>query len=62
MVTDFDTKTLLPVQKYSYWFDLDKANADGQPTWNSHDYLDWYKMPDLSPASHMDVANRIKND
>ena len=29
MVQDLDEETLLPVNKYTYWFDLAKANAEG---------------------------------
>ena len=62
MLTELDAETLLPIQKHSYWFDLEKANSEGHPKWQSHDYLKSYKMDDMSPESHMKLANRIKDD
>ena len=39
MTLDLDSETLLPINKHTYYFDLDKANSDGTPTWMHHDYL-----------------------
>ena len=62
MTLDLDAETMLPVNKSTHWFDLEQANVDGKITWQSRDYLSTWKMDDLSPASFMDLANRIKVD
>ena len=62
MTLDIDAKTLLPVNKNTVYFDLEKANTEGTPTWMSNDYIKTWNLADLSPNSMMDFANRIKND
>ena len=62
MTIDFDAETLLPLNMDSIWFDLAKANADGALTWESHDYLNEFGLKDLSPASMLDFAFRMKED
>ena len=62
MTLDLDSETLLPINKHTYYFDLDKANSDGTPTWMHHDYLQTFNLTDLSPQSMLDLAIRIKND
>ena len=62
MTHDIDVETFLPMNKHTYWFDLTKANAEGQPTWVNHDYLDFYNLKDLSPASMFEFAKSIKDD
>lgn len=62
-VYDVDAETLLPVTRFTYSFDLVKANKDGFITWDL--YTNWtsdYKMIDLSPSSYNDLANRVRND
>ena len=60
MVIDLDAKTLLPVNMYTYYMNLDEANETGTPVWRVlHDYLDEYSLPDMSPASMRDLAIRI---
>ena len=44
MTHDLDIETLLPLNIYSHWFDLEKANTEGDPTWVSHDYVDFFKL------------------
>ena len=62
MTIDFDAETLLPLNMNSIYFDLGKANTDGAVTWESHDYLSEFKLKDLSPASMLDFAFRLKQD
>jgi len=62
-VYDVDAVTLAPVARFTYSFDLEKANAAGKIEWIK--YTDWlrdYGMPDLSPESYMNLAERIRND
>lgn len=62
MSLDLDTETLLPITKATHYFDLEKANTEGTPTWVSADYLESYALADLSPSTMMDFANRVKTD
>ena len=60
MVVDLDAKTLLPVNMYTYYTNLDEANETGTPVWRVlHDYLKEYSLSDMSPASMRDLAIRI---
>lgn len=62
-VYDVDEETLLPVARFTYAFDMDSANADGFISWGL--YTDWLKdheMQDLSPASYLKLAERLKQD
>ena len=62
-VIDFDAQTMLPVNMFTYYIDIDEANAKGTPDWRLlHDYLETYEMADLRPSNFRDLANRIKND
>ena len=52
MIIEFDQQTMLPVNMYVYYMDIDKANAEGKPTWELlHDYKSSYGLTDLSPRS-----------
>lgn len=62
MTLDLDAQTLLPIDKHSYYFELDKANDEGSPTWQNFSYRETYDLADLSPSSMKDLANRIKTD
>ena len=63
MVLDLDAKTMLPVNMYTYYIDVDKANAEGEPNWEMlHDYKESYKMDDLRPSNFKDLAVRIFTD
>ena len=62
MTLDLDSETLLPINKGSHYFNLTQANAEGTPTWMSHDYLEFFNLTDLSPTSMMNLALRVKND
>lgn len=62
LVIDVDVDTLLPTNMHSHWFDLADANSSGIPVWQTHDFLEEYELPDLSPAAMLDLATRIKND
>ena len=40
---DIDVETLLPLDISSYYYDIEKANADGEPTWLlGHSYRDTF--------------------
>ena len=52
MIIEFDQQTMLPVNMYVYYMDIDKANAEGKPTWELlHDYKETYGLTDMSPSS-----------
>jgi len=60
MVLDLDAETLLPVNTFTYYMDLDEANETGTPVWRVlHDYLEEYSLTDMSPGSMRDLAIRI---
>jgi len=57
MVLTLDAATMLPIGIKTYFMDIDKANAEGHPTWELlHDYEEEYGMSDLSPNSFMKLA------
>lgn len=63
MVLTLDAATMLPVAMETYSMNIDRANADGKPTWELlHDYQKEYGMTDLSPNSFMKLAEQIKVD
>ena len=63
MIVEFDQATMLPINMYTYYMDLAKANADGQPTWELlHDYKETYGLADLSPKSMLDLSQRFLTD
>lgn len=58
-VVEIDQETMLPINLETYIFDLSVQ----EPKWAfSHDYLEYYKLDDLSPKSMMDLADRFKAD
>jgi len=63
MIIEMDQETGLPVNAYTYAMDIDKANADGQPTWELvHDYKETYGITDMSPRSMMELSERFLTD
>ena len=63
-VYDLDAETLLPVNLYTYYLDLDEANKPGaSPEWKLlHDFKETYEMADMRPANFRDLAERIRTD
>ena len=60
MVVDLDEKTLLPVNMYTYYMNLDEANETGTPVWRVlHGYSKEYSLLDMSPDSMRDLAIQI---
>ena len=54
---------MLPVNMFTYYIDVDEANAAGKPDWKLlHDYLEEYTMADLRPSNFRDLAERILVD
>jgi len=55
---------MLPLNMYTYTFDLDLANQEGNsPEWfMQHDYLTEYGLTDLSPSSLKNLSERFKTD
>jgi len=52
MTIEFDSETLLPLNMNTYYFDIEKANAEGEIKWELlHDMVDYYEMGDMSPSS-----------
>ena len=63
MMIDLDQETMLPVNMYTYYMDIDKANETGEPTWELlHDYKSEYGLTDLSPKSLKDLSDRMLTD
>ena len=62
-IIDIDAETLLPLEISTHYLDIEKANAEGKPTWKlSHNYTGTFEMKDLSPSSMVGFANHMKND
>lgn len=60
IVLHVDKETLLPVNVESHYFDLAYANKNDEPKWvKLMEYLDYFKIPDLSPDSIMKVAENV---
>ena len=54
---------MLPVNMFTYYIDVDEANAAGKPDWKLlHDYLEEYEMADLRPSNFRDLAERMLVD
>ena len=54
---------MLPVNMYTYYMDIDKANETGSPVWELlHDYKSTYGLTDLSPRSMKEMSDRILTD
>lgn len=63
MMIDFDQETMLPVNMFTYYLDIDQANADGYPTWKLlHDYKEEYGLTDISPKSMKELSERFLTD
>ena len=59
-VIHLDPVTMLPVDFFTYAFDLDHANKYDEPRWNlEFNYTRDYDMPDLSPKSFFEHSNKI---
>lgn len=58
-----DPDTMLPVELETYAFDLDTANKNGTTNWNLYiDHRKEYNLPDMSPASYLNLSNSILAD
>ena len=63
MMVELDQATMLPMNFYSYYLDLEKANATGTPTWELlQDYNAEYGLSDVSPRSMKQLADRLLTD
>ena len=63
MMVDFDAATMLPINMTTYFMDLEKANAEGYPTWEKlYDMKTEYGLKDLSPKSMLELSERMLND
>lgn len=63
LVIELDEELLIPLNVKTYIMNLTRANLDGYPTWEySHDFLEEYGVPDMSPDSLYDVGHRILID
>ena len=62
-VFEVDKDSLLPLERITYAFDLEKANQDEQIQWVKYtEYSIDYNMTDLSPSQFKNVAQNILND
>ena len=62
-VVDLDEETMLPLNIHIHSFDLAKANAEGEPTWEHLlDYKEEYGLDDLSPASMKELSQRLLSE
>jgi sphingomyelin phosphodiesterase len=58
-VVTIDQETLMPVNLDTYIFNL----TDREPEWKfHHDYLNFYDLEDLSPASMTKLSEKIRDD
>ena len=59
-VIEFDAEYMIPVNIWTYSYDVIKASADGLPTWTQlHDYLSYYNLPDLRPDHIFNLARSL---
>lgn len=62
-IVSFDPLTMVPLNIETYVFDIDYANANDKPRWLlQYDWLEYYKLKDLSPASLYSLSEQINND
>ena len=56
-VIEFDAEYMIPVNIWTYSYDVVKASVDRVPTWTQlHDYLSYYNLPDLRPDNIFTLA------
>ena len=61
-VIEVDAEYFVPLDIQTYYMDLDKANKEKNPTWElMHTFTDDYEIPDLSPASLLTLAEKIRD-
>ena len=59
-VIQFDAEYMIPLNIFTYSFDLVQANLNNQPTWTLlHDYLTYYNIADMRPDNIRGIANAI---
>lgn len=59
-VYEVDAETMLPIERTTMAFDIDKANTQRSVEWIQ--YTNWrreYEMTDLSPSSYHTLGQRI---
>lgn len=62
-VIEFDAEYMIPVNIFSYSFDVNMANYLGQPNWVLlHDYLSYYSLPDLRPDNLNSLAELVRTN
>ena len=51
-------ETLLPLERYTYAFDINRANSEGSITWvaNYTNFRKDYSLADLSPSEFLSFA------
>ena len=65
VVVEWDEEYMVPVNIITYYMNLTEANLtpDEEPKWRVlHNWLDEYKLKDLSPSSMIDLTLRLYND
>uniref|UniRef100_A0A7S3IP58 Calcineurin-like phosphoesterase domain-containing protein n=1 Tax=Strombidium inclinatum TaxID=197538 RepID=A0A7S3IP58_9SPIT len=61
-MVEYDEEFMVPLNIHTYYMNLTEANANPSAPleWNElHDYLDEYRLPDLSPSSIKDLTQRM---
>ena len=62
-VITLDAEMMLPLNIETYYMDIAKANAEGEPTWEVlDDYVNTFDMADMSPSSLKDLATKMLTD
>ena len=63
-VITLDVETKLPIKIVTRTLDLIKANADDKDAkfFPDHEFAEAYDLPDLSPSSTLELANKINTD
>ena len=57
---EVDAQTMLPVKVHTYVLNMERQNAEELPYWAwDHEMTQYYGMRDLSPASFMELSDRM---
>ena len=62
---EFDEEYMVPINTYTYYFDLLKANKNSEvgPVWvQQHDTLKEYGLSDMSPSSMKKFAEDMEDN
>lgn len=62
-VVEIDEEYMVPVNFKTYYYSIDRANAENKITWELlHDFTSSYNLTDLRPDQLAVLADRVRND